>query len=302
MDNAGRTRQMRRLAAPALAAMALAITLTVVASADSHSAVWSGAGEVLYSGLSPDATLPTVTDSEFRLKRDGAVRSVEIRTANEFFVGILGGGPGGPAITACRDRRGSNACEEFSTLLTGAEVVSIHNSTAVLDRVTEHEVELPVLTPAGPVSLNIPVLSGSLRGHLRGQFAMSKGSGAASGTVELRIGRGSTASYACFGGAPLTPVPLESLQPCIEQSGGQLLPILLDVHDSGSFELGPGSGELADILMLQGRVSVNVNADMLQQRFAGSIMIPKASASFVDTGPPVLNGSPRMDKGNTGDN
>ncbi len=47
--------------------------------------------------------------------------------------------------------------------------------------------------------------------------------------------------------------------------------------DSGKFELGPGSGSMADILGIRGKVQVHAVADLLQQNFSGSIVIPKAS-------------------------
>lgn len=254
--------------------------LTAAASASSHSAKWSGAGQVLYAGPSVDPATPTTTHSEFKLRRDGSVRAVHIQTTNELFAAVLGDGAGGSAITECKDRRNSNACEQLDSLLTGSMVTSLHNSKAKLNRITEGVVQVPVPTLGGEVILNVPTLSGNIRGKIEGHFAISNDEGIAVGTSSLRIRNGSSAVYACFSPTPAGPVPLESLQPCIDHEGGMLFPIVLDVNDKGKFELLGGSGSLAALESVSGKVEVHAQANLLLNQFGGTITIPRAKATL----------------------
>ena len=267
-----------RIALPALLAISLMLVLTVAASADSGRAVWSGVGQILFVGPSPDPLTPTTTQSDFRVKRDGTIKSVTINTTNEFVAGVLGGGPGGGAITECRAKGGSTSCDDLNALLTGAMATSLHESSATLYNITESVILFPV--PSTPIVLNVPVLNGSLRGKLEGQFAISNGTGIAQGTAKLRIGGDSAGTYACFGETPFGLLPLESLQPCIDDAGGQLFPIALNVSDSGTFELGEGIGSMSDILGMKGMVEVNAFANLLTAQFGGTIAIDKAQTEL----------------------
>ncbi len=273
-----------RFAVPALLAISMMLVLTVAASADSGHAVWSGVGQVLFVGPSQDPSTPTVTQSEFKVKRDGTVRSVTIKTSNELVAGILGGGPGGGAITECRDKGSSTTCDDLNALLTGAVATSLHESTATLSNITESVIQIPI--PSTPIILNVPVLSGSLRGKLEGMFAISNGTGIAQGTAKLRIGGGSTGTYACFGNTPFGFLPLESMQPCIDDAGGKLFPVALSVEDSGTFELGQGIGSMSDILGIKGKVQVNAFANMLTEQFGGAIVISDARTDLPGSNPP----------------
>ena len=269
-----------RLTISAAIAATLMVLLTAAASADSHSARWSGIGQVLYTGPSIDPSTPTTTESEFKIRRDGTVRAVEIYTQNELFAGVLGDGAGGSAITKCKDRRTSNACEQLEELLTGSMVTSLHNSQTKLNKITQGEIQVPVPTPAGEVILNVPTLSGNIRGKIQGQFALSNDTGIAIGASELRIRRGSTATYACFTQTASGPVPLESLQPCIDNTGGMLFPVLLDVNDKGKFELNHSQGSLEDIISVEGKVEVHAQANLLLNQFGGKIVIPRAKTTL----------------------
>lgn len=269
-----------RLTVSALVAVSLMVILTAAASADSNTAKWSGSGQVIYTGPSIDPSTPTTTESEFKLRRDGTVRAVQIHTTNELFAGVLGDGVGGSAITQCKDRRNSNACERLDELLTGSMVTSLHNSAVRLNRITHGEIQVPAPTPAGEVVLNVPTLSGNIRGKIEGHFALSNDTGIAIGTSELRIRNGSTATYACFTQTPAGPVPLESLQPCIDHAGGMLFPVVLDVHDRGKFELGHATGSLEEIVSIEGRVEVHAQANLLLNQFGGKIVIPRAKATL----------------------
>ena len=113
------SQKMFKWALPVLLASSLLLLLTAAASADSSKVKWSGTGSVVYVGASQDPTQPTSAEARFKIKRDGSVRSVEIKTTNEQFAAVLAGGPGGGAITECRARKGSQACDELNALLTG---------------------------------------------------------------------------------------------------------------------------------------------------------------------------------------
>ena len=160
--------KMVRLALPILIATSLLLVLTAAASADSTRVDWRGAGLVVYVGPSQDPATPTTSEAKYKLKRNGEVQSVLIRTTNEQLAAVLGGGPDGGAITECRAREGSNVCDDLNAILTGSVLMSLHNSTAMLGHITQGEIQVPIQTPLGPVVLNVPVLSGSLRGKLQG--------------------------------------------------------------------------------------------------------------------------------------
>ncbi len=263
----------RKLILAALLAVAAVGALTATVTAGSQGAVWSGAGQVVFAGPSLDPEAQTSSRSEFRLNRDGSVRSVKIKTSNEMFIAVLGDGAGGSAITRCQDRDGSGACEKLDALLTDAQVTSLHDSVATLRRIKQWTQNVPGIG-------DVPLLSGTVRGSLEGVFTVGKIDGSATGRAKLRIGRGSTATYACFGNSPEGAVPLTTLEPCIENTGGQLFPVELDVKDHGSFEIGAGVGSMSDILALAGRVKVDARANLLRNEFGGTIEIPQAKASL----------------------
>ncbi len=258
-----------------VAAVSMMVVLTAAVSASSPIAKWSGVGQVLYAGPSPDPAAPTMTESEFKFRRDGSIKRVNIKTSNELFLGVLGDGAGGSAITECKDRKHSTACEDLDALLSGAQLISFHNSEATLRNVSQETFPVPGLG-------DIEVLHGQLRGKLAGEFSLNNGTGEAVGTAQLRIKKGSIASYACFALSPAGPVPLASLQTCTDGSGGQLFPIFLEVQDKGNFEIGAGTGSMADLLSLKGKVEVNATANLLTQQFGGTVVIPKAKAYVED--------------------
>lgn len=269
-----RTRTSRKLALSLVAAISMMVVLTAVAAAGSQGAKWSGVGQVLFAGPSQDPAAPTTTESRFKMNKDGSVKSVKVNTSNELVVGVLGDGAGGSAITECKARRGNTACDDLALLLTGAQVTSFHNSEATLSKVTQEMMPFPGIG-------EIEVLHGQVRGKLSGVFTLSNATGAATGTAQLKIGKGSIATYACFGPSPVGPIPTGSLQPCIDNTGAQLFPIFLDVQDKGKFEIGEGVGSMSDILGLKGKVEVHAISNPLMAQFGGSIVISNAKASLV---------------------
>ncbi len=283
-------RSSRRLIVSTLVAISLMLVLTAAVSASSQGAKWNGIGQVIFAGPSQDPALPTTTQSEFKFKRNGDIRSVEINTFNELFVGVLGDGAGGSAFTSCNDRKHSTACEDLEILLTGAQVTSLHNSKAKLNKITQGTMPFPGIG-------EIPVLSGQVRGKIDGVFTISDAEGSASGTSSLRILKGSTATYACFGPSASGPIPTTTLEPCTENTGGMLLPIFLEVHDKGSFEIGQGIGSMSDILGIKGKVEVKVISNPLMQEFGGSIIIKNAKTTVaVEEEPEVEDEDEEEDK------
>lgn len=270
ITNSART--PRKLIISFVTAISLMVILTAAVSASSQSAKWSGVGQVLFAGPSQDPSAQTTTQSEFKFKRDGSVKRVKIHTSNELVVGLLGAG--GSAITKCKDRKGSTACEDLDSMLTGARITSFHNSTATLRNVTQGVVPVPGIG-------DVPVLSGTVRGKLEGIFSIDNATGAATGTAALRIRKGSTAVYACFADSPVGPIPIPTLQPCFDDAGGQLFPIVLDVEDKGKFKIGQGVGSMSDILSLEGKVTVKAQANLLLEQFGGSIVISNGKANLV---------------------
>lgn len=271
ITNSART--PRKLIISIVIALSLMAALTAAASAASNNAKWSGVGLVTFAGPSQDPAAPTFTEAEYKLKRNGSVRSVKITTSNELVTGILGDGAGGSAITKCKARKRSTACETLDTELTGARVTSFHKSEATLRGVTQEVMPVPGIG-------DLEVLSGKLRGKIEGIFSIDNATGAAVGTASLRIRKGSVGTYACFSLTPAGAVPLASLETCINNTGGMLFPIFLDVHDKGKFELGQGSGSMSDILALKGKVEVNALSNPFMGQFGGNIVISNGKASF----------------------
>ena len=281
-----------------LIAIALTVVLTAAASANGHrgrnansgvnKARWAGTGQVLFVGPSQDPSAPTSATAKFRIRR-GEIKSVVITTQNEFVAGVLGG-PGGNAVTECKDRTNGDTCAALDGLLTGAFVSSLHTSTSRLTNVTESTVFVPLPSPAGEVILEIPVISGDLRGQLRGIFTISKGTDAAVGSSSLKIKRGSTGTYACFAVTELGLMPQTSMDSCIDQTGGQLLPIALDVIDRGSFNVGAGTGILADIESIRGKVQVTAQSNGLLGQFGGEITVIRSVATLNSEMAPELAG------------
>ena len=268
-NNSWKRRPARKLTAAVLTAVSLMAALTAIASASAPTAVFSAVGSVLYAGPSP-APGVTYTESTFDMGPHDRIRSVNIITYNEVVTGFLGDGAPGEAVVRCSDHN-SGACAGLQALLSGATATSVHTSNATLYNIT-------------PDSFGgIEVLSGLIRGKLNGQFTLSHFDpytnttyGSANGTTSLRIGKGSTATYACFvGGAPYP-----SLDPCIDNTGGMMVPIVLDVKDQGKFEVQDGVGTMSAIESIEGILKVNAQANLLGSSFAGSIQIPTAKAEL----------------------
>jgi hypothetical protein len=241
---------------------------------------WSGTGQVLFVGPSPDPTAPTLTTGRFFYNDDDSINNVEINTVNEFVAGALFGGIGGGALAGCRDAEGGASCARLNELLTGAAVSSLHISAATLTVLDESVIQVPLETPGGTVVLDIPVISGALTGQLAGLFIISQGADTAAGFVNMQINPGSSGTYACFELTLAGPVPLTSLDSCIDQTGGQLYPIILDVHDSGTFAVGQGTGVLAEIVSISGSVEVAAQSNLLTATFGGTITITDAVAQL----------------------
>ena len=277
MKTVGKTRRSRKLILPLAVAAAMLIAMTAVVSADSAKAVWQGTGIVLYAGPSMDPTMPTATESEFKYGKDGRIRSVRVHTFNELVTGILGDGAGGSAITNCRDSEDGATCEQLNGLLTNAQVTSMHNSSISLDVVQQHAIPVPGVG-------DVPVLSGKIRGSLKGVFSISDAGGSATGTSHLQIRRNSSGTYACFLVSGTTLIPSTSLDPCVDDTGGMLFPIFFDVQDAGRFEVGNGIGSMDAIESLQGRVRVNAVADLLTPSFGGTIEVLHSTAMLSNGG------------------
>lgn len=296
-----KTNLMTRLTVPTLLAVSALLIFAAAAAADSQKLIWSGLGQVAYVGPSIDPSTPIASRSSFKVKRNGEIQSVEIRTSNEQFVALLGGGSNDRAITECKPRATSDACSDLNALLTGALLTSFHDSFATLSRVTQSEIEIPIVSPHGQVVLNIPVLHGSLRGSLRGEFTLSNANGSAVGSSTLKIGNGSSGTYGCFAESSVGLLPLESLQSCIDNSGGQLFPIMLDVKDSGTFELGHGTGAFAEIHGIKGRVGVEAQSNLLLGKFGGTVTISNA-VTELSSGKEKVKQVERSSRGNSRSN
>jgi hypothetical protein len=260
----------------------LMLSVAVVVSADTAKARWQGAGQVLYVGPSLDPGAPTSSSAEFRFGRDGSIKHATITTRNEAVAGILGGGNGGGAVTECEDRTHGATCELLNELLSGAAISSLHDSIARLTNVSPDVIQIPVETPNGVVLADFSILRGDLSGRIDGVFTIGQGGDKATGQVNLRITRGGTGAYACFLPGPTgSPAPVPSLGPCVQDAGGQLLPIALEVVDRGKFELGQGEGALEQVRSLKGTVQVAVQADLLSQNFGGTVTISNATAELI---------------------
>ncbi len=273
MNSAGMSRRWTKLGLPIAVAVVLLIATTAVATASSSKAIWQGTGAILYAGPSVDPSTPTTTKSEFRISENGRIRSVKVHTSNELVIGLLGDGIGGSAVTECKDRDDGETCDRLDGLLTGAQVTSLHNSTVTLRVATEHSIPVPGIG-------DVPVLSGKIRGNLNGVFMIGDENGAAVGTAKLRITPASTGTYACFLVMDPAPIPSTSLDPCIENAGGMLFPVLFDVQDVGRFDVGDGNGALSEIESLSGRVKVNAVANLLDGNFGGSIEVVRSVAKL----------------------
>ena len=83
---------------------------------------------------------------------------------------------------------------------------------------------IPVGDPADGIFINVPIVGGTLTGQINGLFVINKGPDGAVGTATLEIQPGSSGTYACFGVMPEGPVPLDSLETCVNGTGGQFFP------------------------------------------------------------------------------
>ncbi len=239
---------------------------------------WDGIGEVLFVGPSLDPSTPTSATAEFSFNEDESIDQVVITTVNEFVLGLLIGPEGTSPLTSCSDNDGGASCSALAGHLAGSTLASLHTSVATLDVLVEAAIPIPVGDPADGVFINLPIVGGTLTGQIDGAFFISKGADAALGTASLRIQPGSSGTYACFGITPEGPVPLDSLDSCIAGTGGQFFPIALDVVDEGSFAIGQGTGELAQILGMSGDVRVEARTDLFQAQFGGVVAMTDATA------------------------
>ena len=164
--------------------------------------------------------------SEFKFDSStGLVESVRIRTKGETVDGIFAG------VTACQPA-GSDACIQAATLLTGGTVKSVHSSTARLTVVGT------TLVIAG-----VDGLIGFLQGSLHTALEFTPVSGdvlSGMGTLNISSPAGVPSVYACVGA---TGVPVD-VSVCVASKGrnvvGQdpvMVPVVLDVVDSGSFRI-----------------------------------------------------------------
>ncbi len=240
----------------AIVAVVAVLAASVSALADSDEAEFSIDGFIGFVGISQDPSNPTSVESKFEFSRRGKPVSVEIKTTNEMVIG---------ALAAVRDCEG-DLCGELATVLNGASLTSLHESTAHLN-VTGIETRSYTLPdPFGEVPLAATVISGDIVGNLSGTVQIPTSQGALYGTTDLAIN--GTAGYVCF--SPFLsflgindPLPGPIL-PCVFGQG-QLLPIELDIVDTGRIDVqkqivqGPNGPEIVDgNILIDGPLTVTV--------------------------------------------
>jgi hypothetical protein len=236
-----------RAALAAAVLVGLMIAVTGIASADTGT--FSSAGAVVYVGPSLVPGFPTTSSSAFHFGPFGRITSVDVTTQNEQVISVLGG------VTSCADGAAGAACAYLNTQLTGAQLNSLHTSTATLAVTSTSIFQFPTQFGTIPVR----VLNGNLSGNLVSNLSVTNGGGSVSGTASLGIS--GTGTYACFVVLPdFGPVPSPLLLPCVlGLQGAMMFPIVLNVNDTGAFSAANGTGSLAGVTLAG---SVAVTADL----------------------------------------
>ncbi len=238
-----------------LAAIVLAAALPLVAFADSGKVRFSAEAPVGYVGLTQlanPALPPTDTSATFRASKDGKIRLVTVDTVNELVVAPV---TTPPDCSAPADP----FCGVGPQGLVGSVITSLHSSKAIL-------VNPQYVTPGpGPYP---DALAGALVGKLDSNFSITKpdGSGntigAMTGSARLLI-RGSGAYVCVVSLDPTNPYFLAPLSVKDCQAGtGKLVPLSLDVTDSGKFEIESTAGVFGDIEEVEGQIQVQASASL----------------------------------------
>ncbi len=278
--NAARRHTMRTrrslLALVAVVALMASVALVASAASGKSKAKFSAESGILAVGPShllgipgPDSTTDVVVNS----KGSGDIKKITVHTMRE---GVLNDFPpfgDGTQLIDCKDNDVGGACAATATVLTGSQILSLHESTAKLTKI--------VVAPH-PL-FGFATYTGKLRGKLRGDFVITGSTGPVVGEAKLQI-KG-TATYACFSGDGATPLPDVSF--CEGAGTGNLfLPMVLNVVDTGKFSAKPAPGAgLADaghqLTEFKGKLRVTVNAAGGSVLPGSAIEITKAQAKYV---------------------
>jgi hypothetical protein len=281
-----------RKAVTALAvALVGGLVITAAASADSAKVRFNATAEVVGVG----SYTPAV--STFHLNKKGAIKSVDIVT--DAVPGELVAT--GPLTAECK---GGEAAEALCAGLNVSTIVSFHGSSATLTQV--QVIPNPVPIPGLP-----DVLAGKVKGELDGSFDVIalhpdtfEPIGLLPGTAHLKI-KGD-AVYGCFGvianppppGIPvLAPAPIAECQAGVTWYGATaaLYPIVLDVNDTGKFELFAGLGVFTGVTSGHGKVKVDAHVEpsivltpdgpVVSPAASGTVTIKKGVVYFGEPGP-----------------
>lgn len=221
----------------ALVAAVLLALLPVVVSADS-AVRFDATTPLAVVGAAQAVPIPGIppmdTEAKFKLDRDGDIKRVWVKTTNEFVTGVP------PGLDATCDPPDDPFCNH----LDGAMFTSLHNSRVKIKNV--------VVDPTGYT------LRGDIKGRLKGVVTITKANPADSmqGTMKLRI-RGN-AIYGCIASLiPFDPTP-KPVAEC-QAGNGKLVPISLDIVDTGRLKINTTSGVFSDIKKARAKVEVTVS-------------------------------------------
>ena len=268
--NTGLKRLFHRFTLSFVAVIILMVALTGVASADSSTIKFSATADVTFIGL----TFPSGNVvSTFFTKNNGEIKKVKIETFGEI---IAGGG-------LVADCGGGERAEDFCSAIAGSAVLSIHDSSVSLDKITE--IDGPCLVGA---------LEGKIKGHLDSTFSIQA---SLVGTARLKIN--GSATYGCLAvvvdfssGEPvfvrLAPEPLGVCQGLripttvptpLVLAAVILLPIELEVEDEGKFKIRSSTlTGFTDIKSVTGKVNVSLTTTPFT--LVGTIAITKGKVKF----------------------
>ncbi len=254
----------------ALAVVALLTITAGVAAADSLKAKFTATGSVAVVALPPGG----VVESEFKIKKNGDIKSIKVHTDGELVIG---------GITTLEKCKGE--CGTLAATLLGV-VTSTHISSAKL-KVTHQPGPHPYLP------FPFEVVGGKLKGKLEADLNVAGTIDTLDGDGNLKIKGTGTSFYGCFTG--LTATGFDDIQKCVDAPGPHsfivqttgppagpvMLAVELHVKDSGKFEV---EGEIAEI---KGKISVTVDGvaepfgSLFEVPIVGDITV-KGKAEFGD--------------------
>ncbi|MCH8911898.1 MAG: hypothetical protein IH867_14325 [Chloroflexi bacterium] len=258
----GKNMILKRSVMVAIAVIALMTLTAGVAAAASSRSKFTASADVGLVGLDP---FVSTVDSEFKVKKSGAIKWVKITTVGE---GVFSD-PGSMSMDSCTEKgkHSAGACDATSDILDGATVMSIHSSTAKLKVIFQDPSAEPMF------------LVGTLKGKLAATITISSSGGdvlSGPGTLKIRS-TDLPSTYICLG-AGFVPVELAD---CINASGPQtfgadpvMVPAELHVIDTGKFSIeSPTSG-----IQMKGKLQVVV--DVIGVAASGKIEVTKGRAIF----------------------